>query len=386
MYKWVNAFILVAGSLMLVLTQSRSAIVVVGLMMCYQYRLVLQRYRWGLLAAVVIGGSALFYYKFESAMGRIVLWWQSVGIWLEHPIIGCGVGGFKGEYGQQLETFFSVKEHIDSFAQYADTTEFAFCDGLQLLAEQGVIGGLFCLLVLLLSLRKLYANERVLFFAFASLLVFCLFSYPFQLLPYQILAVVFVARAARYVGGKESPVWVNPLCLVMAAVLSYTCYGTIKARNDAYQEYKQFAGIIHESFIKDYYRLCPLCLDDKQFLFDFAKILQEKHRYLDSNAILRDGILISNDPMFWVLMGNNYKLMKLYVEAEKCYDTAYSRMPNRLYPLYKKMLLFEDIGNKSAMINVAKDIRKFHEKVSSPAVEEMKRKAETLLEQNRNLN
>ena len=382
----INVFVLVVGSLMLALTRSRSAMVVVVMMVLWQYRLLIRRYWWLVLVMTVMGGGALFCLKFESAMGRIVLWWQSVCIWMAHPLIGTGIGTFSGEYGSQLEAFFSTDDHVRAFAQYADVTEFAFCDFLQLLAEQGLVGGILCLSVVLLSLRKLYANERTLFLAMISLIVFSLFSYPFQLLPYQVYVIVLVARAARYVGQKEMATWMSPLCMAIVGVLSYGFQDVARVRWEACQEYKQLAGVTHESFVIDYYRLYPLCSDDKQFLFDFAKILQANRRYLDSNAMLRDGILVSNDPMFWVLMGNNYCEMRQYDEAVDCYDTAFRRMPNRVYPLYKKMLLFQRIGNKKAMLIVAKYITTFHEKVSSPAVDEMKGKARNLLNQNINSN
>ncbi len=381
---WVSGFVLVGGSMMLALTRSRSAMVVVAAMALYQYRLMLRRYWLLVFALVVLGTSILFLLKFESAMGRIVLWWQSVCIWLEHPIWGAGIGTFKGEYGRQLEVFFSSQNHVRFLSQYADATDFAFCDFLQLLAEQGVVGGILCLAIVRLSLRRLYQEERVLFFAFVALLFFSMFSYPFQLLPYQILAMVLVARAAKNAGRVRMPVWTRLLCLIVVGALSFGCYRIAKERAEAQQEYKQCVGLMHGSFIKDYHRLYPLCRDDKRFLFDFAKILQANQRYLDSNAILREGILVSNDPMFWVLMGNNFRKMKQYDEAMASYDTAFRRMPNRIYPLYQKMLLFQKIDNQKAMLAVARNIIAFQEKVPSPAVDEMKSKARDLLNQNIN--
>lgn len=377
----INVFVLVVGSLMIALTRSRSGMVVVATMVLWHYRLLIRRYWWQVLVVLLMVGVALFALKYESAMGRIVLWWQSACIWLAHPFLGAGSATFMGEYGCQLEVFFSSDSHVKTFAPYADVTEFAFCDLLQLLAEQGLVGGILCLSIVLLSLRKLYANERILFFAFIALIIFSLFSYPFQLLPYQIYIVVIVARAARYIGEKEIAVWMNPLLMAVVGVMSYGCHGIAKERLEANREYKQLAGLTHESVINDYYRLYPLCCDDKEFLFDFAKLLQVHQRYLDSNAMLCDGILVSNDPMFWVVMGNNYREMKLYDHAVGCYDTAFRRMPNRLYPLYQKMLLFQEMGNKNAMLSVAKNITMFQEKISSPAVEEMKSKARNLLNQ-----
>lgn len=105
-------------------------------------------------------------------------------------------------------------------------------------------------------------------------------------------------------------------------------------------------------FIKENYQLLDLCCQDKNFLFGFSKMLQSAGRYMDSNAMLLKGIKISNDPMFWVLMGNNFRSMKMLEDAIKCYDVADEMLPNRLYPLYKKMLLWQERGNVIQAKNV----------------------------------
>lgn len=65
-------------------------------------------------------------------------------------------------------------------------------------------------------------------------------------------------------------------------------------------------------------------------------MLQADGRYVDSNFVLMQGTKVSNDPMFWVLMGNNLKAMRLYDEAVACYDRASGMLPNRVYPIYQK--------------------------------------------------
>lgn len=53
---------------------------------------------------------------------------------------------------------------------------------------------------------------------------------------------------------------------------------------------------------------------------DYIKLnCRHSNRYVDSNAMLRLGTLVSNDPMFYVLQGNNYCEMMLFDEAEKAY-------------------------------------------------------------------
>lgn len=366
---------IIFGSLMLAITFSRSAFVVVSMMFLYTYRKYLWRYRGALAFSVVVFAAILLYLKWGSTVGRIIIWWQALAIWAEHPVLGVGIGGFAGEYGNQLYHFFSDANHIALFANYADVTEFAFCDSLQIAAEQGIVGAAFCYAIIRLAIKGLYEKSPTLLYGWVALLIFSLFSFPFQLLPYRMLGVFFITKGAS---GKKlfsaSP-WL--VCTIggLAMALSFGCWKFGTPYIKAHEENKMWAGVPHSTFIPDDYRLLPYCNDDKNFLFSFAKLLQANKRYMDSNAILRQGIKISNDPIFWVLMGNNYRQMSLYDDAIKCYDIAFHRLPNRLYPLYQKMITLKEKGDKVSMKRVARQILEFHPKIPSPAVEEMKKMA-----------
>ena len=139
------------------------------------------------------------------------------------------------------------------------------------------------------------------------------------------------------------------------------------------------AGISHAALIDDYYELLPLMVSNEHFLFDFAKILAADGRYNDSNAMLRQGTLVSNDPMFYVLQGNNYRDMEAYSEAEASYQKACYILPNRIYPLYQLMCLYEQSGKERKMRQMARQIINFKVKVESPATEEIKDKARQLI-------
>ncbi len=132
-----------------------------------------------------------------------------------------------------------------------------------------------------------------------------------------------------------------------------------------------FSGMHHEAFIIDYYELMPLEMDNVSFLFDFGKTLREAKRYNDSNAVFRQGTQVSSDPMFWVLIGNNYCDMQCYQEAEEAYQKAFAIMPNRLYPLYQLMGLYEETGDVEALRRTAREIMALQPKIKSPATEAM---------------
>ena len=104
-------------------------------------------------------------------------------------------------------------------------------------------------------------------------------------------------------------------------------------------------------------------------------MLSEQERWNDSNAILRQGERVSADPMFLVVQGNNYRAMKAWAEAEAMYRRAFCIQPNRLYPLYRLMLLYEEAGQEDRMRDMARTILDFRPKVESPATREMKEQA-----------
>ena len=89
--------------------------------------------------------------------------------------------------------------------------------------------------------------------------------------------------------------------------------------------------------------------------------------------------MVSNDPMFYVIQGNNYRDMEAYDEAETAYLKAYHILPNRLYPLYRLMCLYEQTGENKKMRQMAGQVVNFKVKVASPATTEMKDEARQLL-------
>ena len=102
-------------------------------------------------------------------------------------------------------------------------------------------------------------------------------------------------------------------------------------------------------------------------------------RYNDSNAALRDGLMVSSDPMFHVVMGNNYKALKVYKEAEESYKTAFYMGPNKMYPLYQLLQLYIEFGDTENALDTARRIVNFEPKVRSKATDEMQQSASDYL-------
>lgn len=115
------------------------------------------------------------------------------------------------------------------------------------------------------------------------------------------------------------------------------------------------------------------------FFFTFGKALQAVGRHNDSNAVLHQGTMVSCDPMFHVLIGNNYRALGAPAEAEKAYTKAFDMLPDRLYPLYRLMGLYQSVGRTDKARQTARRIVALKPKVDSPAVREMKAEAWQLI-------
>lgn len=371
-----------AFAILLLATWSRAAllstIICVGIIFWKEWK----RWLGWVVALGVMLGLGLYSIKTGSANGRSVIFFLSLLNITHHPIFGAGIGSFFHQYAEEMARF-NLGESSLTF-QSADVLDYTFNDLLRIGVEQGLTGVAFAVSVLMLTFRSLESKGRVLRMGLLSLLIFSLFSYPFELLPYQLIMVLILAYAGTPVPIVIHKGWKGQIlyryffpifCLMVTIPIAWFISHQIEKRAKAEANYKLIAGIQDVAFLDDYYEMLPLLTENRRFLFDFAKLLAQQGRYNDSNAILRQGTLVSNDPMFFVLQGNNYKGMEDYAEAEATYQKAYSILPNRIYPLYQLMCLYEQMGNPQKTKQMAKRVFEFNVKVESPATREMKENA-----------
>ncbi len=365
----------------LCLTMSRAAFLSAAVCLAIIFWDNIRRWRWYLLGVVAIVGRWLYFLKAGSADSRYIINYMGLRCMGEHPFLGSGIGSFVNRFAEAIA---GVSESNPDFNLLrADVIEAPFNDLLGVGVEQGIVGLALVLAGIVSVLVRLWRRSMPLCIGFLSLIIFSLFSYPFRLLPFQIITVVMVAYAATPSKGGILPgcrYWTVVFCSAISVlVLSVVARECIKERAKAETDYHLISVMDDVAFIDDYYELLPLMRGNKRFLFDFAKLLATYNRFSDSNAMLRLGTLVSNDPMFYVLQGNNYSETGDYEEAERAYKKAFAIMPNRLYPLYRLMSLYWMLGEWDTACEYAVHVRDFKEKVPSPAVAHMKDSAENII-------
>lgn len=373
----IQILVIIFASL-IIITMSRTAILAAALCLFILFWGYMGRWKWFIMGLCIASCVGLYFLKSGSADGRMVINYVGTYAMADNPIFGNGVGSFFHRYAETTHELSLSGTKIDLTA--VDVIEYAFNDWLHIAMELGVVGFLLTAAIVTYTLCLLWKRCLPLFLTLLVVLIFSFFSYPIELLPYRIITILIIAFTASQTkqfqtGSKKKFAKTTLITVAIVACISFSQPNRIETLAQAENDYNMMRGIDDPALIKDYAMMLPLLEDNRNFLFDYGRILAKVGRYNDSNDVLRRGSMISNDPMFLVLQGNNYRDMEAFDKAEEMYLKAWRTMPNRIYPLYRLMLIYQQIGNDEKSKVYAKIIIDFKEKIHSPAVRDIKREA-----------
>ncbi len=383
------ACVLLCG-VMLPATLSRAAMVAVGgyaVLLCMSNR----RYRTDLMRLVqggrfrrvtvcsialsaIVFIAMLFWIKRDSAVGRLHIWDISLRAIIENPK-GVGLGHFAGAFGQTQAEYFANNGTTSLRAYVAGCPEYGFNDLLQAGVETGILGITLLTSLFALSLKGVDRNNPLKAGLFA-LLLFSLFSYPLNLIPFQIFAAVFCgfSEPGNTKPHMSSKIIAGTMLIACCAIIGVTHNSnrkTLKTFQDWENAHRWFSMEYYEYVLEDY----PKFMDDldrnPQYLYEYGYALHKKGHYAKSNDILRQGASFSADPMFYNVIGKNYMALGEYDNAEKCYKHAYNRLPNRIYPLYLLTKLYAECGWIEQAMEMGRIFSVQTPKVASPATREL---------------
>ena len=175
-------------------TWSRAALLSAAICLGVVYWEKWKRYRWYVFGGLCIILIGLYFLKQGSADGRSIIYMISLLSIYHNPVFGSGVGSFCHQYAEEMANF-SI-QHPTFYYQSADVIDGAFNSLLQIGVEQGLVGVSFAVLLVVLIFVRLGKCGKILSMGLLCLLIFSMFSYPFDQLPYQIIFVLIAAYAA----------------------------------------------------------------------------------------------------------------------------------------------------------------------------------------------
>lgn len=349
---------------------------------------------WLVCITIGIGGIlGIFQMKTGSSNGRLLIWKITSGMIAEHPVTGVGIDRFKAYYMDKQGAYF--KEKPDSpEVMLAGDTNYCFNELLQHTVENGIIG----LILMLTTGICVFCTQSSSFYELSwiakagvmGIIVFAMFSYPAHVLPIKINLVCYLAFIStlskqktdrvpikKYVFVKYSTILFLSGSLIIGFSYLSTYYKAYKNWNRAYLLYKikNYTGSleIYESV------WTPLKYNGN-YLTHYGKALNIAGKQEQSIVILQQAVKYYPNTVAYTTLGDNYKVLEKFAEAEQFYLKASYMNPSRFYPKYLLAKLYDETGQTEKAIMIAQELLNKTVKIESTAIDEIKDEMRNILQ------
>lgn len=384
-----------------------------------------------LVTLISITASGLYFFKKGSADGRLLIWKISTEMINDNPILGMGYDGFTRYYMDYQSVYFENNPDSEELLVAGDTN-YAFNEPLQLTVEHGFLGiiliGAIVLFVFFgkytfqksLNEKEDFRNDSfslvflpdqktteetradliLLHIARATILsifVFSLFSYPLQILPIKICLTVALAIVANILSRNvnlslQTPFRFNKsLRFINRSIISVGLLGMIFSImyhlhniKIAYTDWKNAFELynygIYNDCLNEYEKAYPILKTNGSFLTNYGKALSMAEKHEKAIGVLQQAAGYYPNTVVYTTLGDCYKKMSQTHNAEQAYLHAWYMNPNRFYPKYLLVKLYDESGQKEKSIEVAKELLGKDIKVESTAIEEIKVEMRKIIE------
>lgn len=416
-YRWMVSLLkqlslVTCGGILLVLPAAQSRAAWLGVIVS-AFFLLYHRYQWNkylmrlldkpVKRAVAIGFCAMFslallagiyLLRKDSADGRVLIWKASWGLVRDKPLFGLGFDRFRGSY-MEVQADYLRQYPGDPAYTLADDVVYAFNEGILLLTEQGLTGLLIATAVLVLCFRiyegKISAGGRIAQAGLLSVLVFGMFSYPSQILPIKLCGVMYlaiVARGSDLLFSLKIPrirtLWliVLRLSLVLVTVFLgiklYRIYRALGGWKEAMELYN--LGTYRASTEK--YKDAILYFGrEGEFLVNYGKALSVNKQHKEAILILEHAKQYAGNTILQTTLGDSYKALGLYREAEEAYQLAVAMLPDRFYARYLLAKLYSETEQTAKLLPIARYLLEKEPKIPSSAINDIKAEMNLILRQ-----
>lgn len=325
----------------------------------------------------------LYYYKQDSADGRIFIWSRCFDMIKERPLFGYGRYGFQGHYMMTQAEYFRLNPD-SPYIMIADNVISPFNEYIKLTVNYGLVGLFFSIVLLLSVIRKLFNSDKktkVLGLSFvASVFVMCQFSYPFQYNAMWLL--IFFAITPALIQPKKELVIPGYFRIIFSTLL---IVGLGLSLRNMYYEMKWTEIAIRARkgrvtrMLPYYEEMKSVMISNPLFFYNYSAELNYDKRYKESLDIIKLCSDSWNDYNVQILYTDNYAKMGNIDSALIACDLAYNMIPCRFEPLYRKMLIYGMSGDTVRAVRTAYEILEKPVKVHSEKLNQMISTAENVI-------
>lgn len=355
------ALILVFNLILIVLSESRASWIslILSFSILFIHKTKIKHHNYKLLLAIfcivaILLCSYFYYLKPDSVKGRLLIYNTCLKLFQESPLTGLGSFGFFREYMFQQKDFLEVSS-IENFQELADNVYRPFNIVLSVIVKYGIVGLIFiiCIIKIIYNniIKSLLTNTLKGYLTFSiitSLLVFSLFSYPFE---YPTTIILFLFACGLCMKHRKNnntytiPSYVKHLLAIIFIVFSFV---QISSEYLWYKNQKTLEENNSESTIKKYADIYRILKHNPDFLYNYAVELNYLELYAESNQILAELTPFVNDYNTELLWGDNYYGLREYDNAEKHFTTAKGMIPTRFMPLLGLLKIYAETSPEKA--------------------------------------
>jgi tetratricopeptide (TPR) repeat protein len=120
------------------------------------------------------------------------------------------------------------------------------------------------------------------------------------------------------------------------------------------------------------------------YLQYYGKALNMNEEYPRSIEMLEHAAHFTSDEILYTTLGDTYKALKRYSEAEEAYKHAIFMVPHKLYPIYLLANLYGETWQKEKALGTAEEVLNKKNKVESTASEEIRQAMKELIRKLKN--
>lgn len=331
-------------------------------------------------------GYVGYSFKKDSANGRLFMWKIGLIASEENFLIGEGLGSFSKKYAKAQMTYFMQGTATENEKQVAGSPEYAFNEYLRILVEQGFLGLLLFLTVSILVIRNGIKNKQWgAVGSFTALCVFAFASYPHYLWQFLLSWVLLGVLSLNDKNVKKN----TPCISVTFFILLCISLGYASMLQNEYHKAEKiwkkkaflYTSKMYTDLENDYQKLYDKMNANPVFIFEYASMANVTKQNEKANEIIKRGLQLSCDPMFYNIKGRNYHEMGNFDKAEEALINSTYLLPKRIYPYYLLTKLYADSANyqPEKMKLAAKYVLEETPKVHSQAIDEMRKEVRDIL-------
>lgn len=389
------------------------------------------------LILLLSAGAGMYFMKQASASGRLLMWQVTWEIVKEKPLFGHGTGSFNALYMPAQARWFESGKGNQAQVMVAGSPQTPFNEPLGLWLEKGLVGILLAAGILFfifsrdssrygnggkspaaamgglnscfsglsrkphlsggssaedresinltkpfLSGNTMTSMRVALEGTLISILVFGLFSYPFEISSFILQLIIVTAllggftKTAFSIGpGKLSALRPGLLAafvlLALAARFSpgrANHYDALKTWRNAERFYSLTS---YNASAKEYEKALPALSKNGLFLQMYGKALSMDGQHQRSIEVLELATGYYNSHILWNALGDGYKAHGNYKAAEAAYIESSLMMPHMLLPRYLLAKLYNESGQHEKAGQTADEVLNSPVKIESSATREI---------------